>query len=102
MRAIRTARLLPAAILLAGGGVAAAGAPVAHCYRTLADVVCYLAPDPGRERRWVGSYGPVPAAALPPAARRIACPPAARAGPRDLRGNERPQPPGCSDPDTSP
>lgn len=29
---------------------------LAWCYRTLADVVCYTAPDPGRENRFVGAY----------------------------------------------
>ena len=27
-----------------------------YCYRTLADVSCYAAPDPGRESRLVGTY----------------------------------------------
>ncbi len=29
---------------------------LAWCYRTLGDVVCYTAPDPGRENRFVGTY----------------------------------------------
>lgn len=29
---------------------------LAWCYRSLADVVCYTAPDPGREDRFVGAY----------------------------------------------
>ena len=27
-----------------------------YCYRTLADVSCYRAPDPGREQQLVGTY----------------------------------------------
>ena len=30
--------------------------PTVYCYRTLADVSCYAAPDPGRESRLVGTY----------------------------------------------
>ncbi len=36
---------------------------LAWCYRTLADVVCYTAPDPGRENRFVGAYPWRPGAA---------------------------------------
>ncbi len=38
-------------------------AGLAWCYRTLADVVCYTAPDPGRENRFVGAYPSRPDAA---------------------------------------
>ncbi|MFO1047879.1 MAG: hypothetical protein U1E52_08290 [Geminicoccaceae bacterium] len=40
-----------------------------YCYRTLADVSCYLTPDQGRESRLVGTYvrGPEPTAADEPA-----------------------------------
>ena len=31
-------------------------APVYCCYRTLADVSCYTAPDPRREGRFLGAY----------------------------------------------
>ena len=33
-----------------------------YCYRTLADVSCYAAPDPGREAMLVGTYLREPAA----------------------------------------
>lgn len=97
MRASRPARLLLPSLLLASG-VAAAAEPVAYCYRTLADIVCYLAPDGGRERRYVGSYGPVSREVLPPAATRATCPRTPPGGPRELRRNTGPNAPACSAP----
>jgi hypothetical protein len=70
------------AVLLAA---APPGAPFGYCYRTLADVVCYLAPDRGREARFTGSY-PLDSKALPSSGTAPVC--AAEAGnaaaPRDL------------------
>ncbi len=55
-------RLVLSVVLLLGAAFAvsprAAEEPegLAWCYRSLADVVCYIAPDPGREDRFVGAY----------------------------------------------
>ena len=47
------------------------GLQTVYCYRTLADVSCYEAPDQGREARLVGTYQravPSPATAAQPTA----------------------------------
>ncbi len=55
-------RLVASFVLLLGAAFAAspraAEKPegLAWCYRSLADVVCYIGPDAGREDRFVGSY----------------------------------------------
>lgn len=69
-------------MLLAAAPLAA---PFGYCYRTLADVVCYPAPDRGREARFTGSY-PLDSKVLLPSGTAPVC--AAGAGaaasPRDL------------------
>ena len=58
---MRPSSLLPSLLVTACGMLTLAGcatpdAPSTlslYCYRTLADVACYLAPDPGREGRIV-------------------------------------------------
>ena len=49
--------LAPLGLLLLAGCTTRGTEPVpVFCYRTLADIACYAAPDPGRERRLVGIY----------------------------------------------
>ena len=63
-------RAAPSLLLLALAACTAPSEPeTVYCYRTLADVSCYLTPDQGREGRLVGTYvrGPDPTAADEPA-----------------------------------
>mgnify|MGYP001126570750 CR=1 FL=1 len=74
--------MVPALVVLAAATVLEL--PRSYCYRTLADVSCYLAPMPADAARFVGSYTVDPAALHPkPSPEEGLC---GQAGPRELRG----------------